>query len=155
MLYHWTTSEAPNLGSVWLLRQSPPLVKSISKSAFSLYLHFATRHEQDVNMLCRACGWRPRSLPVRPGQSPGRLAALFPVPPGSHPHPHSPLSRLEAGLFCFNPSDVKPGRYWSGFELVSNYGAREHSWESLGQQGDQTSQSWRKSTLNIYWEDWC
>ena len=29
------------------------------------------------------------------------------------------------------------------------------SWESLGLQGDQTSQSWRKSTLNIHWKDWC
>ena len=28
------------------------------------------------------------------------------------------------------------------------------SWESLGLQ-DQTSQSERKSTLNIYWKDWC
>ena len=27
--------------------------------------------------------------------------------------------------------------------------------ESLGLQGDQTSQSSRKSTLNIYWKDWC
>ena len=30
----------------------------------------------------------------------------------------------------------------------------EDSWESLGLQGDQTNQSWRKSTLNIYWKDW-
>ena len=30
-----------------------------------------------------------------------------------------------------------------------------NSWESLWQQGDQTSQSWGKSTLNIYWKDWC
>ena len=29
------------------------------------------------------------------------------------------------------------------------------SWESLGQQGDQTSQSQRKSTLKIHWKDWC
>ena len=29
------------------------------------------------------------------------------------------------------------------------------SWESLGLQGDQTSQSSRKSTLNIHWKDWC
>ena len=28
-------------------------------------------------------------------------------------------------------------------------------WEFLGQQGDQTSQSWRKSTLNIQWKNWC
>ena len=31
----------------------------------------------------------------------------------------------------------------------------EKTWESLGQQGDQTSQSWRKSTLNVHWKDWC
>ena len=29
-------------------------------------------------------------------------------------------------------------------------GAGEDSWESLGQQGDQTSQSYRKQTLNNY-----
>ena len=28
------------------------------------------------------------------------------------------------------------------------------TWESLGQ-GEQTSQSWRKSVLNIHWKDWC
>ena len=31
----------------------------------------------------------------------------------------------------------------------------EHSWESLGQQGDPTSPSERKSVLNIHWKDWC
>ena len=31
----------------------------------------------------------------------------------------------------------------------------EDSWESLGLQEDQTSQTWRKSTLNIHWKDWC
>ena len=31
----------------------------------------------------------------------------------------------------------------------------EDSWESLGQQGDQTSQSKRKSVLNIHWKDCC
>ena len=35
-----------------------------------------------------------------------------------------------------------------------NRGAGEDSWESLGPQGDQTSQSWRKSVLNIHWKDW-
>ena len=34
-------------------------------------------------------------------------------------------------------------------------GVGEDSWESLGLQGDQTSQSYRKSTLNIHWQDWC
>ena len=31
----------------------------------------------------------------------------------------------------------------------------QKTWGSLGQQGDQTSQSYRKSTLNINWQDWC
>ena len=39
--------------------------------------------------------------------------------------------------------------------MLSNCGAGEDSWESLGQQGDQTSQSQRKSTLNIHWKDCC
>ena len=39
--------------------------------------------------------------------------------------------------------------------MLLNYGAGEDSQESLGQQGDQTSQSSRKSTLNIHWKDWC
>ena len=38
--------------------------------------------------------------------------------------------------------------------MLSNCGAGEDSWESLVLQGDQTSQSERKSTLNIHWEDW-
>ena len=29
------------------------------------------------------------------------------------------------------------------------------AWESFGLQGDPTSQSWRKSVLNIHWKDWC
>ena len=33
--------------------------------------------------------------------------------------------------------------------------AGEDSWESLGLQGDQASQSQRKSILNIHWTDWC
>ena len=31
----------------------------------------------------------------------------------------------------------------------------EDCWDSHGLQGDQTSQSYRKSTLNIHWKDWC
>ena len=38
--------------------------------------------------------------------------------------------------------------------MLSNCNVGENSWESLGQQGDQTSQSLRKSTLNIHWKDW-
>ena len=39
--------------------------------------------------------------------------------------------------------------------MLSNGGAREDSWETLGQQGDQTSQSWGKSILKIHWKNWC
>ena len=39
--------------------------------------------------------------------------------------------------------------------MLWNYGVGEDSWESLGLQGDQTSQSYRKSVLNIHWKDWC
>ena len=38
--------------------------------------------------------------------------------------------------------------------MLSNCGAREDSWETLQQQGEQTSQSQRKSTLNIHYKDW-
>ena len=37
--------------------------------------------------------------------------------------------------------------------MLLNCGAREDSLESLEQQGDQTSQSLRKSNLNIHWKD--
>ena len=39
--------------------------------------------------------------------------------------------------------------------MLMNCGVGEDSWESLGLLGDQTSQSQRKSVLNIYWKDWC
>ena len=39
--------------------------------------------------------------------------------------------------------------------MPSNCGAGEDSWESLGQQEDQTTQSERKSTLYIHWKNWC
>ena len=39
--------------------------------------------------------------------------------------------------------------------MLLNYGFGEDSWESLGQQENPTSPSWRKSVLNIHWKDWC
>ena len=39
--------------------------------------------------------------------------------------------------------------------MLLNCGVGEDSWESLRLQGDQTSQFWRKSVLNIHWKDWC
>ena len=38
--------------------------------------------------------------------------------------------------------------------MLLNCGVGEDSWESLGLQ-DQTSKSWKKSTLAIHWNDWC
>ena len=48
--------------------------------------------------------------------------------------------------------DHKEG--WVLKTMLSNCGAGEDAWEFLGQQGDQTSQSWRNSTLNIHWKNW-
>ena len=39
--------------------------------------------------------------------------------------------------------------------MLFNCAVSEDFWESPGLHGDQTSQSWRKSTLNIHWKDWC
>ena len=39
--------------------------------------------------------------------------------------------------------------------MLLNCSVGEDFWESLGLQGDPTSQSSRKSVLNIHWKDWC
>ena len=39
--------------------------------------------------------------------------------------------------------------------MLLNCFVGENSWESIGLQGDPTSQSWRKSVLNIHWKEWC
>ena len=39
--------------------------------------------------------------------------------------------------------------------MLLNCGVREDSWESLGLQGDQTSQYLRKLIMNIHSKDWC
>ena len=39
--------------------------------------------------------------------------------------------------------------------MLLSRGIGEDSWESFGLQGDQTSPSYRKSTVNIHWKDWC
>ena len=39
--------------------------------------------------------------------------------------------------------------------MLLNCGVGEDSWESLELQGNETSQSQRKSILNIHWKDWC
>ena len=39
--------------------------------------------------------------------------------------------------------------------MILNCGVGEDFWKSLGQQGDPTSPSERKSVLNILWKDWC
>ena len=39
--------------------------------------------------------------------------------------------------------------------MFLNCGVGEDSWEALGLQREQISQSERKSVLNIHWKDWC
>ena len=59
---------------------------------------------------------------------------------------------------CLPLADVRVGsqRRLSSEELMlSDCGAGKDSWEFLGLQRDQTSQSYRKLVLNIHWKDWC
>ena len=39
--------------------------------------------------------------------------------------------------------------------MLLTCGVGEDSWESLGQQGDPTSPSSRRSVLGVHWKDWC
>ena len=39
--------------------------------------------------------------------------------------------------------------------MLLNCGAGEDSWESCGQQGNQTSPFWRRSALGFLWKEWC
>ena len=39
--------------------------------------------------------------------------------------------------------------------MLLNCSVGEDSWESLGLQGDQISESERKSALSVHWKDWC
>ena len=64
---------------------------------------------------------------------------------------------IKAIVFPAGCMDMRfgPWRRLSSEELMlSNCGAGEDSSESLGLQGDQTSQSKRKLILNIHWKDW-
>ena len=63
---------------------------------------------------------------------------------------------VKAMVFQQSCVDVRvgtKGRLNTEALMLSNCGAGEDSWESLGQ--DQTSQFQRKSVLNIHWKDSC
>ena len=77
-------------------------------------------------------------------------------PPQPHlPWPLSSLSWNGSILFYGLPYSHLLTHWLSAKELtLLTCGAREDPWETLGQQGYQTSQSHKKSTLNIYWKDW-
>ena len=64
---------------------------------------------------------------------------------------HSPLSLSSRG------SLVLHFLFWQlpSYLDALNCDVGEDSWESLGLQGAQTSQSYRKSVLNIHWKDRC
>ena len=59
-------------------------------------------------------------------------------------------------FFFFPSSHVWTGKldHKEGW-VPKNWCFEENSSESLRQQGDQTNQSQRKSTLNIHWKGWC
>ena len=49
--------------------------------------------------------------------------------------------------------DLKEG--WAPKNWCFQIMVQEKTQEFFGLQGDQTSQSWKKPTLNIHWKDWC
>ena len=68
------------------------------------------------------------------------------------PRSHSyGFSRSHVHMWEVNCKEGQAPKNWC-FQTVC--WRRLKSWESLGQQGDQISQSWRKSTLNIHCKDW-
>ena len=63
-----------------------------------------------------------------------------------------------SSLFQYSCMDVRVrpwGRLNAKELMLLNCYFGEDSWESLGLQGDQTNQFWRKLVLNIHWKDWC
>ena len=60
-------------------------------------------------------------------------------------------------LFLFHPLPLflNKNNYKSYPISVPQLYFRITSWESLGQQGDQTSQFKKTSTLNMHWKNWC
>ena len=110
--------------------------------------------------------WAPKSLWI------GTIATKFKK---CAPLGRKTMTNLDSILKSSNITDKDPysqsygfssGHIWmwdvghkEGWRMknwcFSNCGAGEDSWESLGLQGDQTSQSWRKSILNIHWNDCC
>ena len=56
-------------------------------------------------------------------------------------------------VMCGCESWTIKAEYWK--IVLLDCGGGQDLWESLGLQGDQASRSYRKSTLNIYWKDWC
>ena len=71
----------------------------------------------------------------------------------SQPRDQTQVSRIAGRFFTFWATKEAERRLSTKELMFPNCGAGEDSWESLGQHGDQTSQSQRKSTLN--WKDWC
>ena len=55
-------------------------------------------------------------------------------------------------MYGYESRTIKKAEHWrsDAFELW----CWRRLLKSLGLQGDQTSQSWRKSVLNIHWKDW-
>ena len=68
--------------------------------------------------------------------------------------PYSQSCSLSSSHVQMWELDLKESWVLKNWYFDLNCGAGEDSWESLGQQRDLTSQSYRKSVLNIHWKDW-
>ena len=79
----------------------------------------------------------------------GKESTRGQAPGGTHVQAHLVLLRFT--VLCKRCIFYQLTRLITWFHC----GAGEDASESLGQQGDRTSQSKRRSTLNIHWKDWC
>ena len=71
------------------------------------------------------------------------------------------ISLISLGCYAWLVELQESMEIWGGLKLSTeelmllNCGVGENSWESLGLQGDPTSQFWRRSTLGFLWKEWC
>ena len=105
--------------------------------------------------MLNTCAWLKRLFIVTSKIMIGIQLHIYPIIRRHHFANQSPYSQsygFSSRHIQMWELDLKEGRMSKNWCLWISAG--EDSWESLGLQR-KTSQSYRKSTLNTYWKDWC
>jgi len=122
-------------------------------------LGFKETEEPEIKFPTFFGSWRKQRNSSKTSTS-ALLTTWKPLTVAFHCGDHS-KHRVYSWSYGFSSSHVQmwekigPSRLSTEELMLSNCGAGEDAWESLGLQGDQTSQSKRKSTLSIHWKDCC